>query len=167
MNLIRLESFFEVILSLITRFCDLIRRFCDLIRKICDRNHRFFWSGGRRPMIRRIFFRFSQIFHRFFTDFWNLITRMYLCSFRMYLCSFRMYLWSFFHRFRLWRTWLSLIRWSLPEILPDQNMQKHPKHAKKNFLTVFGIDRWWWSRMYLSLSLATETSYRSLDHRDL
>ena len=36
---------------------------------ICDRNHRFFWSLPTIPMIRRIFYRFSQIFHRFFTDF--------------------------------------------------------------------------------------------------
>ena len=52
----------------------------------------------------------------------------------------------------------TLIRWSLPEILPDQNMQKHPKKIFWPFLGSIG------GCMYLSLSLATETSYRSLDH---
>ena len=59
---------------------------------ICDRNHRFFWSLPTIPMIRRIFYRFSQIFHRFFTDFSD---------------------------FRLWRTWEDMGS-ATTDFVPDQ-----------------------------------------------
>ena len=117
-------------------------------------------------MIRRIFFRFSQIFHRFFTDFFDQGDKGQWSDDRCLKYSLiktckniQNMQKKFFDRF--WEVQpliLSLIRWSLPEILPDQNMQKHPKKIFWPFLGSIG------GCMYLSLSLATETSYRSLDH---
>ena len=84
---------------------------------ICDRNHRFFWSLPTIPMIRRIFYRFSQIFHRFFTDFSD---------------------------FRLWRTWEDMGS-ATTDFVPDQMIvvQKYSLIFRSQNMQKKFFDRFW------------------------